>query len=318
VESADSCRPRRDLEEFSVRVIQAVLGPGTWEAALFFNRKYGLEALQTLLRVLTSTPSTKIQSLALGCKDPVFVSIDIEGQGHGGIRELGISIFDTQILQNSTISDPCSAISTYNYTTQQNIVTKKREFDKELRIFRYGQTQYIEERWLGWLVCKILQNGSPDPACTEIRNKILVGHCVGGDLAQLTTIRGGKVKFLLRNFPNVLVFDTQIIAQRWFGANRKLKDIMRGLRMRFKGNDLHCAGNDAHFTLRVLLMLAIYEDIKTGELQPRSKLLETIARPKCEDRLPKHLEYMFIGDYPEPLIKDFQVPAQENMEEEED
>jgi hypothetical protein len=67
------------------------LGPGTWEAALFFNRKYGLEALQTLLGVSTSTPSTKIQSLALGCKDPVFVSIDIEGQGDGGIRELGIS-----------------------------------------------------------------------------------------------------------------------------------------------------------------------------------------------------------------------------------
>jgi hypothetical protein len=120
-------------------------------------------------------------------------------------------------------------------------------------------------------VFKILQDGSPDPACTEIRNTILVGHCVGGDLAQLTTITGGKIKFSLRNFPNVLVFDTQIIAQRWFGANRKLKDIMRGLRMRFKGND-------AHFTLRILLMLAIYEDIKTDDLQPRSQLLETIAR----------------------------------------
>jgi hypothetical protein len=67
-----------------------------------------------------------------------------------------------------------------------------------------------------------------------------------------------------------------------------------------------------------LLMLAIYEDIKTDDLQPRPQLLETIARPKFEDRLPKHLEYMFIEDSPGPLIKDFQVPAQENMEEDED
>jgi hypothetical protein len=35
-------------------------------------------------------------------------------------------------------------------------------------------------------------------------------------------------------------------------------------------------------------------------LQPRSQLLETIARPKFEDRLPEHFEYMFIEDSPGP------------------
>jgi hypothetical protein len=166
-----------------------------------FNNEFGLKALQILLEISKSTPSsTKLLDIALGCKDPVFVSIDIEGGGDNSpdepVRELGVSVFDARILQDSTTSDPYSAISTFNYTTQRDVVIKRKgTTSREIGVFRHGQTQYIEERWLGWLLDKFLCNGSPDPACTEVRNTILVCHHVGGDLGLLTNPRGGKFKF---------------------------------------------------------------------------------------------------------------------------
>jgi hypothetical protein len=252
------------------------------------------------------------------------VSIDIEGRSlesadKGPVRELGVSVFDTRILQNSAANDPYSAISTFIYTTDRNrFIRKKGTNPREMCIFRHGPSQYIEERWLGWLLDKFLRNGSPDPACTEVRNTVLVGHSIGGDIGLLTK-RGGRFKFSLSKFPNVLVLDTAIIAQRWVVGTRKLKYIMKELRVGYKGNDLHCGGNDAWFTLRTLLMMAIYEDIKMGnELQPTSKFLETVACANRTDRLAKHLEYIaltFFEDYGGPLIQDFQVPVDENMEE---
>jgi hypothetical protein len=147
-----------------------------------------LEALQTLLGISKSKPSsTKIFNIALGCKDPVFVSIDIEGGGNSSAEK------------------------------------------------------------------------------GPVRNTILIGHHIGGDLGLLTNPRGGKFKFSLRKFPIVLVLDTQIIAQRWFGASRKLKHIIVDLQVPLRKNDLHCAGNDACFALRVLLMLASYEDVKIND-----------------------------------------------------
>jgi hypothetical protein len=179
----------------------------------------------------------------------------------------------THGTSNPTTSDPYTAISTFNYTTQRDIVIKRKGAkSREIGVFRHGQTQYIEERWLGWLLDKFLSNSSPDRASTEACNTIPVGHYIGGDLGILTNPKGGKFEFSLQKFPNVLVLDTQIIAQRWFGASRKLKHILKELQFPFWENDLHRAGNDACFTLQVLLMLAIYEDVKIGnELQLRSK-----------------------------------------------
>jgi hypothetical protein len=131
------------------------LEPQRWgEEARAFNNESGLEALQTLLGISKSKPSsTKIFNIALGCKDPVFVSIDIEGGGNSSAEK------------------------------------------------------------------------------GPVRNTILIGHHIGGDLGLLTNPRGGKFKFSLRKFPIVLVLDTQIIAQRWFGASRKLKHIIVDLQV---------------------------------------------------------------------------------------
>jgi hypothetical protein len=148
------------------------LQPVFWEL-LSPNTDFGLEALQTLLGISKSAPSTTImQNLSLGCKDPVFVSIDTEPwMDESGerefVRELGISILDARILEDSTIQNPHSALSTFNYTTQRNIVIKRQGVN-EKSIFRHGPTQYIEKGGLKWLVRKVLRNSSPDPACTEI------------------------------------------------------------------------------------------------------------------------------------------------------
>lgn len=67
-----------------------------------------------------------------------------------------------------------------------------------------------------------------------VRNTILIGHHIGRDLYLLTNPRGRKFKFSLQKFPNVLVLDTHIIAQRWFGPSRKLKHIIVDLQVPFR------------------------------------------------------------------------------------
>jgi hypothetical protein len=89
------------------RAILKGLTPRRWgKEARTFNNEFGLKALQILLEISKSTPSsTKLLDIALGCKDPVFVSIDIEGRSHGSaekgpVSELGVSIFDTRYLKS--------------------------------------------------------------------------------------------------------------------------------------------------------------------------------------------------------------------------
>jgi hypothetical protein len=135
------------------------------------------------------------------------VSIDIEGGGNssaekGPVRELGVPVFDTRMLQNSTTSDSYSAISTFNYTAQRNVAVKGQGSNsREVSVFRHGQTQYIEEGWVGWLLDKFLCNGSPDSI--EVHNTILIGHHIGGDLGLLTI---QEVESLSFHFKNSLMF----------------------------------------------------------------------------------------------------------------
>jgi hypothetical protein len=237
--------------------------------------------------------------------DPVFVAINTEGGRHE-VLELGISILDTRTLRSLNPNDDLStALSTSNYTTW------KQDIKRWVR-WR-GESKHIADKWVGWLLGHVLRTGSTDATYKEPRNTILVGHGISGDLGRLTWRRTGK--FLLRNFPNLLILDTQIIAEPMFVQKRKLELLGKGLGVDCHGN--YNAGNDANSAMRLLLMLAVGKMDNSGlgaELKERIELLKKIAKAPSE-RLPRHIEHMKL-EMEEPF--NVKLPVEEEVDQVED
>jgi hypothetical protein len=287
------------------------LSPAFWKQVLSFNTAHGLEALQNLLGLSPATFSIPIiNNLALDYTDPVFVAINTEGDRHD-ILELGISILDTRTLHSLNPNDDLStALSTFNYTTWKQ---ETKYWVQWHSVFRFGQTKYIADKWVGWLLGHVLRTGSIDATYREPRNTILVGHGISGDLGRLTWRRTGK--FLLRNFPNLLILDTQIIAEPMFEPRRKLELLGKYLSVDCHG--VYNAGNDANSTMKLLLMLAIGKMDKSGlgaELKGRMELLKKIAKAPSE-RLPRHIEHMALGMEEPVSVK---LPVEEAVDQVED
>jgi hypothetical protein len=267
-----------------------------WKQITEVNRQCGLEALQALLGVLpTGASNPTIDSIITTITDPVFVSIDTEaperGQAPLGITELGISILDTRKLLETLTNDLSNTLSTFHYETEKY----RRDRNPRCCPFYFGESQYVDENRTGALVDHVLRTGSTDPSATEVRNTVLVGHGVNADI--FTLMKVGKLE--LRNFPNLLILDTKVIAEPRFGLDQRLKHLL--VNYGIPRNDLHNAANDAHFTLKLLLMLAVDDGSTVGwTLEGRAKLLKDIARAPTP-RIPRHLAQMEV----ELLVEDY-------------
>jgi hypothetical protein len=118
-------------------------------------------------------------------------------------------------------------------------------------------------------------------------------------------------KLELRNFPSLLILDTSVIAEPRFGLDQRLKHLL--VHYGIPRHDLHNASNDAHFTLKLLLMLAVDDSSTVGwTLEGRAKLLKDTARASTP-RIPRHLAQMEV----ELLVEDYTgtltpVPATRN------
>lgn len=189
-----------------------------------------------------------LQSLGLrssefrGSDEIVFVAIDFEHLSNlqqdlnqNLNSQVGISILDTKDLISSP---PQDIISTYNLVTgsPSYCATAKKKF-------LFGETITIHQR-------DILFN--LESFVPRTRNIVLVGHDIANDpkVLQLlhfdrhTSIVGildtGKIVSAVLTLPNVLSTLSRILSE---------------LQCPFQ--NLHVAGNDAYFTLRVFLLLAI-------------------------------------------------------------
>jgi hypothetical protein len=97
---------------------------------------------------------------------------------------------------------------------------------------------------------------------------VLVGHGITADLHVLQAL-GFQFPALLSS-----VLDTSRVANEvfeiWAGS---LRDLLLALQCSF--NRLHCAGNDANFTLRALLLLAV--EGLTGQQEDQAENCNTLA-----------------------------------------
>jgi hypothetical protein len=220
-------------------------------------------------------------------QDPVFICIDTEG-----LREIGISILDTRHFNDigSAAEIPSiksSLISSFNYHIKRNA---RAEWE---RPFQFGTSQTINANLVHPLLQKIFRTGHPDPDRKEIRNTVLVGHAfLDADIATIQKLTWAPWTF--ENYPYVLHFDTQSVRQAIFGGSPryKLETLLNKMKVPYK--HLHNGGNDAHFTLKVLLSLAVRDCPKSRyyppEIQARKKFIHAIVKMPLPPTIRDHVE----------------------------
>jgi len=113
--------------------------------------------------------------------DPVFVAVDLEGDGcitqgfqHSSNTELGISILDTRDLYSKP-SESISILKTHNFITGSD-----QFFEKRGNKYLWGIAEWIST---GSMLEKLNSCISRD------RNVVLVGHGMSRDLAALRALR---------------------------------------------------------------------------------------------------------------------------------
>ena len=207
--------------------------PHSFDQPKFFER--GLRILQELLRLQVPDGSCDIT----GLEDVVFVAIDfedIERLRRNDPADLdsraGVAILDPRDLRKKP--PPSNVISTFNFVSGS-----QASINRATRTFLFGQTSVIDRRDL---VAKI------ETLIPASRKVILVGHSVIQEVRTLTILG-----FDFRRIHSFL--DTYRLAQEFGTCFSTLGDLC--VEFDLQVAHLHCAGNDAHYALRLLLLIAL-------------------------------------------------------------
>jgi hypothetical protein len=172
--------------------------------------------------------------------DAVLIAIDFEnintiksGFSHKNNCQVGLAVLDTKKINQVS---PDKLISTYNFATGSPSYLRKAS-----EKFIFGETITIRPSDMA----DCIQSSIP-PA----RNIVFVGHGIVNDLQALQAL-GFQFPVLLSGVLDTFQVANEVF-QFWAGS---LSDLLLSLGCSF--NRLHCAGNDANFTLRALLLLAV-------------------------------------------------------------
>jgi hypothetical protein len=171
-----------------------------------------------------------------------MVAIDIEGGStfeqliRNPNARMGVAIFDP--ARGSRAG--ASRLKTYQFISGDDEFLRTAT-DK----FLFGKTTHCKTRDFPTHILSLLPPSRPI---------VLIAHSMNSDLATLKLMG-----FDARQDPRMYLVDTYPMSgdvlrtHRGFGS---LSRVMSELRLEFEPGDLHYAGNDAHFTLRVALSLA--------------------------------------------------------------
>ncbi len=177
--------------------------------------------------------------------DVLFIAIDFEYSHYspktGRIRliEAGISTFDTRDLRHQNVHLG-NVITTQHYRTVKD--TKK---------FLFGETIDISQDELVLILKRLLYL---EDAPRQNRDLILIGHGFG---FEIKAMKGLGIDLNLA--PSIVqIFDTEFLAYEVFGRDFKssLSNVVQ--KTGIAGGYFHNAGNDANFSFRAMLLLAIY------------------------------------------------------------
>lgn len=201
---------------------------------------------------------------AMGSYDGVLVSIDFEhlenlqqDESLNLDTQVGLALLDTRHLATSKSDE---IISTFNFASGSQQYCKKVS-----KKFLFGKSISIHQRDL----LNSIQSLIPTS-----RHIILVGHAVINELQVLKKL---KLDFL----EVIAILDTQRIAHQVLPecspCGHGLGDLLDEFGCPY--DKLHCAGNDAHFTLRLLLLLAAKSLPASNDAQHLHRLKEIALTP---------------------------------------
>lgn len=213
--------------------------------------------------------------------DVVFVALDFEGPLPHKPFEIGIATLDTRDLMSTGKSPsllPAEIIKSRHFA-----MGYRRNRHKSHPKFLFGETEYLKPNSVNTrssvlMESLFIRDEQPNHcAPNSFRNIVLVGHQLYIELDTMSSL-GIRAEA----FGHVVgMLDTEKVARNLLGLNAypSLRDLL--LTFYCPYSRLHNAGNDATFTLRILLMMAA----KLGQMSALSSLenqrvarLEEIAR----------------------------------------
>lgn len=168
----------------------------------------------------------------------VFVALDFEGYygDHEAVSQLGVSVFDSrQLLQSVEQYD----IHSQNFTYTGG----KRD-----RAFIFGEPARVPVHRIPGLLREIF-----DTHANLSGGVVLVGHSLHMEIHQMD-----KFGISIESVPSIVgMIDTSILARDVLGLTGSLGRLLDTCGIPFHWGLLHCAGNDAHLTLRLTLALTL-------------------------------------------------------------
>ena len=215
----------------------------------------GQESLESLGAAIANASSTNHLNITL-------VSIDFEGTlEHKGVNEFGLARLNSNAVL--TASDQM-AIETSNFA-----LNAKKDRNRK---YLFGQTTKTTPELLPLTIAKSLQGLVPGDEMHEV---VLVCHGLSGELRILDDLG-----LALKDSPFTGVVDTNEVARDILGHSGSLEYLLTNLNIPWRHDSLHCAGNDAHYTLQVMLaLIQIRYGDSTGQVNRLAR--HPVPTPPC-------------------------------------
>ncbi|PPJ53661.1 hypothetical protein CBER1_00896 [Cercospora berteroae] len=209
-----------------------------------------------------------VQQNTLLAKTPrvMLVAIDCEAfeMDQSKVTEVGISTIDTtsvRALQPQSYGQSYPLIASSHYRIKEHGHLRNRRYSKgNPNNFQHGKTAWVSIEEAREVLRAMLED------VESTREVVLVGHALKNDLAYLRRLGIDALAI-----PNVVLqLDTQRIAtpKRLTPGLGKLLTALA-----IPADNLHNAGNDAHFTLRAVL------EIARKEFNHPGSVLESLPKP---------------------------------------
>lgn len=266
------------------------------------SRAINNDCLPRLLRLLGLSDDSS------GMSDVVFVAIDFENPQSVWEKtsskvgcQVGIAVLDTKQLEkrrlatassceddeqwNGSMKEAEELITTYNFAAGP---VKYCESGRIKNRFLFGKTTLTDSSDMREKV---------ESCIPQNREIILVGHNLHSDLKALESL---ELNF--KTYAPWNAIDTSIIGRQMFTPKSKnsLRGILRRLKCPYVA--LHCAGNDANFTLRAMLLLAA-RACHQNHLE-MSRFLAKIATTSS----------YYFGQQDHPMVKEWELRKKVNEE----
>ncbi|KAI3332993.1 hypothetical protein F4824DRAFT_473656 [Ustulina deusta] len=198
-------------------------------------------------------------------KDVLLVGIDVDTyQGYERLAtdpqlHIGISILDTRLLHALTLEGPSAAHEANPIESYQFVVGNSRYCEKASRKFLFGKSQSIPLTEVKVQLKSLI--------CSRNRDSILVFHGDNSDRKALLNLG--------IDLQPLYIIDNVKAAQYPLGLHYRLglEAILDTFEIPYA--DLHTAGNDAHYALRSLLMIAGADAKRMGLDSTHERVFET-------------------------------------------